>query len=258
VVQQEHQLVSNTLVTNINNVVSNISVNCNPSFAFITCIFCGKIGHTENVCFRKNGFPNKDNRTYKNNNNKKICTHCGISGHTVENCYKKHGYPPGYKFSNGGKPSQINSIVSIDDVSSENCQKGQEEGNITLTPLQYQILSDIFKQSKGTANNNNMINPTQVNQVGSFSTHSAHQVTDQPSTGNLSIKTNSCWVLDSGATDHVCVSLSNFASYKPVPINLPNGHHVLAKYFGTVVFNKKIYLSNVLYLPNFAFNLISV
>ena len=76
------------------------------------------------VCFRKNGFPNKDNKIYKNNNNKKICTHCGINGHTVENCYKKHGYPPGYKFSNSGKPSQIDSIMSINDVSSEKYKKG--------------------------------------------------------------------------------------------------------------------------------------
>jgi len=69
-------------------------------------------------------------------------------------------------------------------------------------------------------------------------------VTDQPPTGNSSIKANFCWVLDSGATDNVCVSLSHFASYKPiklVPINMPNGHHVLAKYFGTVVFNKKFF-----------------
>jgi len=67
--------------------------------------------------------------------------------------------------------------------------------------------------------------------------------------------------MDLGATDHVCVSLSNFISYKPiklVPINLPNGHHVLYEYSSTVVFNKKIYLSNVLYVPNFAFNLISI
>ena len=265
-VQQEHQLVSNTLVTSINNVVSNISINRNPgsaSFASVICNFCGKIGHIEKVCFRKNGFPNKDIRIYKNNSNKKICTHCGISGHTVESCYKKHGYPPGYKFSNGGKPSQINSIVSTDDVSSENCQKGQEDGNITFTPLPYQILSHIFKQNKSVDDNKSMINPAQVNQVGSLSTNSAHQVTDQSnsSTGNLPLKTNSCWVLDSGATDHACVSLSNFASYKsikPVPINLPNDHHVLAKYSGTVVFSKRFYLRNVLYVPHFAFNLISV
>jgi len=125
----------------------------------------------------------------------------------------------------------------------------------------YQILSDIFKQNRSNNDDNNMVNSTQVNQVGSFSTHFAHQVTDQPPTGNSSIKTIFWWVLDSGAINHVCVSLSHLVSYKPIKhvlINLPNGHHVLAKYFGTVVFNKKFFLSNVLYVPKFTFNLISV
>jgi len=38
------------------------------------------------------------------------------------------------------------------------------------------------------------------------------------------------WILDSGATDHVCSSLSEFTSYKsikPIPISLPNGHTCL-------------------------------
>jgi len=70
-----------------------------------------------------------------------------------------------------------------------------------------------------------------------------------------------CWILDIGAADHVCVSLSNFFSYKtikPIPINLPDGYHVLANYSSTIVFNQICYLSNVLYVPNFAINLISV
>jgi len=49
-----------------------------------------------------------------------------------------------------------------------------------------------------------------------------------------------------------------FKSIKPVPINLPNGHHVLAKYSGIVVFSKRLYLRNVLYVTHFAFNLIYV
>jgi len=106
---------------NIKSVVSNVSANHNLNSASTSCNFCGKIGHIENVCFQKNGFPNKDNRTYKYNNNKKICTHCGMNGHTVENFYKNHAYSPRNKFSNGGKSSQINSLVFIDDVSFEKC-----------------------------------------------------------------------------------------------------------------------------------------
>jgi len=121
VVQQDHQLVTNTFVTNINSVFSNVNANRNPNFALVTC----KIGHIENVCFWKNGFSNKDDRIYKYKNNKKICTYCGMNGHIVENYYNKHGYPPGYKFSIG-KSTQINSSVSIDDVLMKNVKKGRK------------------------------------------------------------------------------------------------------------------------------------
>ena len=104
VAQQERLLANNFSVTNINSVSS--SRNNAPG----VCAFCGKTGHTENVCFRKVGFLGQDNKTYKNNRN--MCTHCGGNGHTVDACYKKHGYPPGYKFYNG-KTGQINTIVTV-------------------------------------------------------------------------------------------------------------------------------------------------
>jgi len=53
VVLQEHQFVSNTLVTNINNVVSNVSVNRNLSSTPITCNFCGKMGYIKSLFSEK-------------------------------------------------------------------------------------------------------------------------------------------------------------------------------------------------------------
>jgi len=67
------------------------------------------------------------------------------------------------------------------------------------------------------------------------------------------------WILDSKTIDHVCCSLSEFTSYKSIktiPISLPNGHHVFAKYSRTVIFNPKIYLIDVLYVPQFSINLV--
>ena len=52
-----------------------------------TCSFCGKSGHVESVCYKKNGFPN-------NKGGKRVCTHCGKNGHIVDVCYRKHGFPP--------------------------------------------------------------------------------------------------------------------------------------------------------------------
>jgi len=36
-----------------------------------------------------------------------------------------------------------------------------------------------------------------------------------------------------------------------------NGNHVFSSFSGTIVFNNKLHLTNVLYVPQFAFNLIS-
>ena len=92
VVQQERQMASNFLVTNINNA----NTNCNISTG---CSLCRKIDHIENACFKKVGFPNQDNKNFRTNSHRKVCTHCGKTGHTTNTCYKKHGFPPGFNFT---------------------------------------------------------------------------------------------------------------------------------------------------------------
>ena len=69
------------------------------------------------------------------------------------------------------------------------------------------------------------------------------------------------WIIDSGATDHICTSLHHFISYKritPIYINLPNSSTVSAHYTGTVAFHTNFHLLDVLYVPQFSFNLLSV
>ena len=69
------------------------------------------------------------------------------------------------------------------------------------------------------------------------------------------------WIIDTGATDHVACSLSYFTSYykiKPVKVKLPNNQTVTAACAGTVILAKNIILYNVLYIPNFMLNIISV
>lgn len=51
--------------------------------------------------FFKICFPSQENKTYKSNNNWKLCTYYGRSGHSIDTCYKKHKYPPGYIFYDG-------------------------------------------------------------------------------------------------------------------------------------------------------------
>ena len=103
-----------------------------------------------------------------------------------------------------------------------------------------------------------------MNQVGSISADPQDQ--NSVVTGNLNrfqnfIFNKHAWILDSSATDDVCFDISNFTSYNPIKliiIKLPNGNFVTASYSGRVFFNNKFVLKNVLYVPNFSINLISI
>jgi len=67
--------------------------------------------------------------------------------------------------------------------------------------------------------------------------------------------------VDSGATDHISCSLNNFQVFskiKPIHIHLPNGSIVTSHYAGTVHFAPNFIIYNVLYVPDFNFNLFSI
>jgi len=55
--------------------------------------------------------------------------------------------------------------------------------------------------------------------------------------------------------------LTHFTSYhqnNPIFVKLPNGNKIIANYSRSVFINQDHVLDNVLYIPNFTFNLLSV
>lgn len=70
------------------------------------------------------------------------------------------------------------------------------------------------------------------------------------------------WLIDNGATNHICNSLTEFTSFKAVTgpefITIPDGKQVDVKHMGTVQLTKDIILHNVLHVQDFHFNLIYV
>ena len=69
------------------------------------------------------------------------------------------------------------------------------------------------------------------------------------------------WIVDTGATDHMVYSLSSFTSITFAIhsyIHLPNGQKVLATHIGSVQISHTLILTNVLCVPAFSFNLISI
>jgi len=72
---------------------------------------------------------------------------------------------------------------------------------------------------------------------------------------------NAYWIIDSGAIDHITCSFDNFLNFskiKPIHINLPNGSTVVAHISRTVQLSPQLIIQDVLYVPNFKFNLLSI
>ena len=70
------------------------------------------------------------------------------------------------------------------------------------------------------------------------------------------------WVVDTGASSHMCCNfslLTNITSLtQPFLVALPNKHIISVTQVGQVVLNPHITLFNVLYIPEFHCNLLSV
>lgn len=74
-----------------------------------------------------------------------------------------------------------------------------------------------------------------------------------PTTSNL------IWILDSGASDHVCPNIKLFSTIhliNPLSVKFPNGTTILAYYSGSVEFSDTLHLHNVLLHLHFFFAII--
>jgi len=129
VVQQERQFNSSVLVAHVKN--NNFVIHTNVNY--VTCSFCGKLGHNETVCFKKNGYHNQDGKGSRSSgNNKKVCTYCNKNEHTVDVWYKKHGYPFGYRFQNSNF-SHANIVAQEDTDGGQDHNKNAGSGVFHIT-----------------------------------------------------------------------------------------------------------------------------
>jgi hypothetical protein len=193
------------------------------------------------------------------------CTYCGKGGHIIDTCFKKHGYPPGFRFRDGtvvGKSHGGSSINNLESVNEDVETKSNVDGDNHVPSFsheEYRALMALLKSSKSEASSSHQIN--------SFSTHIASSSSNVQQGTVISascfsvVSSLDTWILDSGATDHVCSSLSLFTKYhnvNPIPVKLPNGSIVTTDIVGDINVTQHITLHNVLYMPKFSFNLISI
>jgi hypothetical protein len=126
------------------------------------------------------------------------CSYCGKRNHTVENCFKKHGFPPNF-----GKTAQANQANAEDQVEFDETKSFKGNESYGLTKDQYDKFVHML-QVMQAGPSTSTANAAQVNVVQHHHLGIAY---------SLSNSTHGSWIIDSGASDHVCSSLSCFDKY---------------------------------------------
>ena len=201
------------------------------------------------------------NRQSQFRRDRPVCTHCGVSGHTVEKCYRIHGFPPGYKFNKGknAPPSAHQVSASQLPITYEQCQQllsMLKPENAEIDSYVNQVTSNV--QGENVINEGDSI----LTQSSVFDfTHSVFSSSLIWPSKSLSNPVNTSWIIDTGATDHMICSTSMFTTITDIvskSVRLPNGHFASVTHVGTIKISDSLILHNVLCIPSFSFNLLSV
>ncbi|XP_074378465.1 uncharacterized protein LOC141720002 [Apium graveolens] len=195
-----------------------------------------------------------------------VCEYCHMIGHVKEKCFCLHGYPPWYRLHGKPKPSpkshkstiatHVSEAVTNMAPSASSEDASSNSGSLNLTDGQCKQLIQMLQQSMlstsaGSSLSNVVFNSSQF---AGIATHFASPLNSNV----LSLQSN--WIIDSGATDHVTPYfhlLHNPSSCTSV-LHLPNGNVAHVTHIGYIVLSPHITLHDVLCVPTFHYNLLSI
>ncbi|GMI91128.1 hypothetical protein HRI_002782100 [Hibiscus trionum] len=180
-----------------------------------------------------------------------ICEHCKIKGHRKDRCYRLIGFPSHYKF-NKKKSGSSAAVALSSPVHSDgdgNLVSGAS-GIPSGSPSAPVFTQDQYHQILRLLNK-------------SPSADAAVNLADIINSNSPSSNTSLCWIVDTGATDHILSSFNHLDdpvscdSYSRF-VHLPNGKTTPVTHLGSFRLTPESTLQNVLYVPDFHHNLLSV
>lgn len=174
----------------------------------------------------------------KKDKDRPICAHCGLLGHTKDKCFKIIGYPPGHKKAK----------AAVNYVQDNASQQGDASTSLNMAQCQQMISFLQSHMARVTTADTPQMDQSQSGMVVSF-------------LGPSSKISHHSWILDSGATSHICHDLKHFSHYTYLSnrtVTLPNNYKITVKAIGTVNLSPSLKLHNVLYIPSFHVNIISI
>ncbi|KAJ9540324.1 hypothetical protein OSB04_026830 [Centaurea solstitialis] len=196
----------------------------------------------EAAAFQAYGTNRQNREEAKGNQHEKPrCTHCGKFYHTVEHCYEIVGYPEGRKKDRDGDKGRDGR--SKHKVSSKTAHLVASSPIPGLSVDQYTKLVEYFGGTSDTSN--------------------AEHVDTLP-TANMAGKATSLntWIIDSGASEHItfdgAILENQTRSGDEMAVKIPNGEPIPVMSVGNTSLPNELKIDNVLNIPAFKCNLLSV
>ena len=199
---------------------------------------------------------NMTNHSTKNCRAHLKCTYCGGKGHTYDYCRRRKNTMGG-----GQGRSKVNHAATLNE--------GKEDvTNFPLSQSECQQMMGLLSKIK-TAATSHSDGHQMLEMLHATKQASANLVGNVPNYEELSGRVfalsrdikDTMWILDSGASDHIVCDSSFLTSFQPVHnriVKLPDGTSAHVSHIGTVSFSAQFVLHNVLCVPLFYLNLISI
>ncbi|CAL2238713.1 unnamed protein product [Prunus armeniaca] len=176
------------------------------------------------------------------------CSYCDQDRHSVETCYYLHGFPPGHKLH--GKsvkpPNRRKSTANHVKAETESV-KNSDTSHTTPTSDGPKFTTEEYNQLMAMLRKNNDGNPQHYANTTGITTSSSPVTHVDP-------HSKLCWIIDSGATDHVTssIELTNPQLLpKSATIQLPDGGQTHIESIGSLQVTRHIKLDEVLKVPQF-------
>ncbi|CAM8953513.1 unnamed protein product [Rhodiola kirilowii] len=184
-----------------------------------------------------------------------FCSHYQMPGHLKENCYKLIGYPENYRAnrntsSNTSGNSSTGGRHNVNAASNNNSE-GNTRDNVAskFTNEQLEQILALFKGNSISEKTNNQVNMAHVHMAGIANSQPEFMI-------------NCDWLIDSSATSHFTYDenlLKNIYELRDAHrVTLPNGECFEIRYKGDCILQNGVILHDVLFVPEFQVNLISV
>ncbi|XP_075084716.1 uncharacterized protein LOC142167971 [Nicotiana tabacum] len=192
------------------------------------------------------------------------CKYCKKTGYTIEKCYKLHGFSPNFKLIKGKRSA---ACVQFEGPFHHHAYTDGQYSETTghgFSKEQYDHPMTLFQQ----LNHPPTIHPETPGSenigfayfAGVFNHPEVHSAAFHACVvSNLG---SNPWILDSGATNHMTPHKHLLINLTPLTtlflITLPNGYKVKVISTGSIQLRPDMILHNILLVPSFHFNLISI